>query len=268
MTMHKTRFVPFALALWFTCILVLSGTGAGAGTETSVPTETKKTSYDIMLGKGNYMAYQVHLRPVDKLYATIKVGQGDEIDVYTMSAKDFADYKSTTSVNVGYVQQLSKEHMKYLEYPSKFSPETEGDYFIVLDNLVKTTSGAVGTTDVVCTTTIDLYIEPPFPWWAVGVAVVIVVVLLSVFMFMWWQKKKKAELDEADKQKKRMEAAKTRPIFLPPPPPGFQGPAPIPTMGSTGAGTATGAPPPSSTCKACPHIYDATSGNCISCEYR
>jgi hypothetical protein len=268
MKMQKSRFVSFALALGFTCLLVLSGAGVGAGTETRVPTETKKTSYDINLLKGDYHAYLIHMRPVDKLTATIKVGLGDEVDVYTMSAADYEYYKGTTAVQFGYEQGFSKEHMKYLEFSSKFSPGAEGDIVIVVDNVAKTQSGATGTTDVLCTITVDVYIEPPFPWWAVGVVVTVVVALVCFFLFMMWQKKKKAELEEAEKQKKRMEAAKTRPIFLPPPPPGFSGPAPIPTMGSTSAGTATGAPPPSSSCKSCPHIYDATSANCIACEYR
>jgi hypothetical protein len=79
----------------------------------------------------------------------------------------------------------------------------------------------------------------------------------------FWRMSKSAEIEEAEAQRKRVEAAKVRPIFIqqspagPPGAPGASGPAPMMT-----------APPPSSSCKSCPHVYDPTSANCIACEYR
>jgi hypothetical protein len=270
MSKPQSRALPLVMAILFTVLVVVPATGLGAGTETRVAAETKKQSFDIPLGKGEYRALIVHLRPVDKLTAVVKVGTGDDIDVYFMAASDYDSYKGTTASTFGYFPQFSKERMKYLEFTTAFKPETEGDYALVIDNANKTASGAMATSAILCSATLDVVIEPPFPWWIVGVVVAVVVVIVVFLIFRMWQKKKKAELEEADKQKKRLEAAKTRPIFLPPPPPGFQGPAPIPTMSGTssGVGTTTGAPPPSSSCKSCPHIYDATSANCIACEYR
>jgi len=218
---------------------------------------------DVQLQPGDYQAFIVHLESGDKMILTVQVGSGDDIDVYTMTYKEYQSYKDPTSVQFRILPEFSKERMKYLKYSSDFAPGEAGDYVVVLDNTQKTASGATGSGVVLASVILDLRLQSPFPWWIVALVIVIAVgAALGVWAF-FWRRSKASEIEEADLQRKRVEAAKIRPIFIqnpqagPPGAPGAPGPAP-----------SAMAPPPSSTCKSCPHVYDPTSANCIACEYR
>jgi hypothetical protein len=253
-----TRRPYLALAVGILFLAVCSQGALAYGTEKKL---TANYSEDLLISAGDYKAFIVHLAPGDEMKLTVRVGLGEEIDVYTMSKKDFDDYKAGALL-VSYYSQFSKESLKYFEYTNAFEPVQEGDYVIVIDNLAKTTTGAPGTTDVSCTVKIDLKFQAPFPWlMIIGVVVVIVVVAVAVFAVVW-MRKKKADIEEQEAQRKRAEAAKVRPIFINPQGPASPGAPPV-------AGTPSlQAPPPSSSCKSCPHVYDPTSANCIACEYR
>jgi hypothetical protein len=254
--MTRRPYLALATGILF---LALCAQGALAyGTEKKL---TANYSVDLLIPAGDYKAFIVHLAPGDKMKLTVRVGLGEEIDVYTMSKKDYDDYKAGAQL-VSYYSQFSKESLKYFEYSNAFEPAQEGDYVIVIDNLPKTTTGAPGATDVSCTVKVDLQFQAPFPWLMVIGVVLIIVVVAVVVLALVWMRKKKADIEEQEAQKKRAEAAKIRPIFINP-----QGPA------APGAPPAAGtpslqAPPPSSSCKSCPHVYDPTSANCIACEYR
>ncbi len=253
-----TRRPCLALAVGILFLAVCAQGALAAGTETKL---TENYSEDLLIPAGEYKAFIVHLAPGDKMKLTVKVGLGELIDVYTMSKKDYEDYKAGAQL-VSYYSQFSRENVKYLEYASNFEPSQEGDYVLVIDNLAKTSSGAPGTSPISCTVKVDLTFKEPFPWLPVFAVVgAIVAVALGVFFF-FWMKRKKADIEEQEAQRKRAEAAKIRPIFI-----NQQGPA---TPGSpVPAGTSSlQAPPPSSSCKSCPHVYDPTSANCIACEYR
>ena len=219
---------------------------------------------DIQLQPGDYQALMVHLEAGDKMFLTVRVGSGDDIDVYTMTNKEYLAYKDPTSVQFRILPEFSKERMKYLEYPKDLDPGETGDYVVVLDNTLKTASGAPGSGTVLASVNLKLTIQAPFPWWIVALVIVIAVgAAMGVWVF-FWRKNKAAQIEEAEMQKKRVEAAKVRPIF-------FQQPGMPGAPGAPGAPMASPmatAPPPSSTCKACPHVYDPTSANCIACEYR
>jgi hypothetical protein len=218
---------------------------------------------DVQLQPGDYQAFIVHLEYGDKMMLTVTVGSGDDIDVYTMTSKEYQSYKDPTSVQFRILPEYSKERMKYLKYSNDFAPGEAGDYVVVLDNTQKTASGASGSGVVLASVVLELKLQAPFPWWIVALVVVIAVAAALGVWAYFWRKSKSAEIEEAELQRKRVEAAKVRPIFIqtpqagPPGAPGAPGPAPMIT-----------APPPSSTCKSCPHVYDPTSANCIACEYR
>jgi len=218
---------------------------------------------DVQLQPGDYQAFIIHLGSGDKMMLEVQVGSGDDIDTYTMTYKEYQSYKDPTSVQFRILPEYSKEQMKYLKYSKDFAPGEEGDYVVVLDNTAKTASGASGSGTVLASVKLDLIIQAPFPWWIVALVIVIAVAAALGTWAYFWRKSKSAEIEEAELQRKRVEAAKVRPIFIqqqqagPPGAPGAPGPAPMIT-----------APPPSSTCKSCPHVYDPTSANCIACEYR
>ena len=252
-----TRRPYLALAMGILFLLVGAQGTLAYGTEKKL---TADYSEDLLISAGDYKAFMVHLAPGDTMKLTVRVGLGEEIDVYTMSKKDFDDYKAGAQL-VSYYSQFSKESLKYFEYTNAFEPVQEGDYVVVIDNLPKTTTGAPGATDVSCTVKIDLQFQAPFPWLMVfGVVAIIVVAAIAVF-FAIWMRKRKADIEEQEAQRKRAEAAKIRPIFINPQGPSAPG---APPMGSP----SLQAPPPSSSCKSCPHVYDPTSANCIACEYR
>jgi len=218
---------------------------------------------DVQLQPGDFQAFIVHLGAGDKMMLTVTVGSGDDIDVYTMTFKEYQSYKDPTSVQFRTYADYSKERMKYLKYSNDFAPGEDSDYVVVLDNCLKTASGATGAGVVLASVQLELRLQAPFPWWIVGLVIVIAVAAALGTWAYFWRKSKSAEIEEAELQRKRVEAAKVRPIFIqqqqagPPGAPGAPGPAPMAT-----------APPPSSTCKSCPHVYDPTSANCIACEYR
>jgi hypothetical protein len=252
-----TRRLYPALAVGILFLAVCSQGALAYGTEKKL---TASHSVDLLIPAGDYRAYVIHLAPGDTMKLTVRVGLGEEIDVYTMSKKDFEDYKA--GAQLVYYSQFSKESLKYFEYSNTFEPVQEGDYVIVIDNLAKTPTGAPGATDVSCTVKVDLKFQAPFPWlMIIGVVAAVVAVALVVLVVLW-MKKKKADIEEQEAQRKRAEAAKIRPIFINP-----QGPAP-PGAPAVAGGPALQAPPPSSSCKSCPHVYDPTSANCIACEYR
>jgi hypothetical protein len=253
-----TRRLYPALAVGILFLAVCSQGAVAYGTEKKL---TASYSVDLLIPAGDYRAYVIHLAPGDTMKLTVRVGLGEEIDVYTMSKKDFEDYKAGAQL-VSYYSQFSKESLKYFEYSNTFEPVQEGDYVIVIDNLAKTTTGAPGATDVSCTVKVDLKFQAPFPWlMIIGVVAAVVAVALVVLVVLW-MKKKKADIEEQEAQRKRAEAAKIRPIFINP-----QGPA-APGAPPVAGAPALQAPPPSSSCKSCPHVYDPTSANCIACEYR
>ncbi len=253
-----TRRPYLALALGFLFLLVCAQGALAYGTEKKL---NANYSEDLLIPAGDYKAFIVHLAPGDEMKLTVRVGLGEEIDVYTMSKKDYEDYKAGAQL-VSYYSQFSKESLKYFEYSNVFEPVQEGDYVIVIDNLPKTTTGAPGATDVSCTVKVDLKFQAPFPWLLIiGIVAIVVVVAVLIFVVVW-MKKKKADIEEQEAQRKRAEAAKIRPIFINP-----QGPAP-PGAPGVAAPPSLQAPPPSSSCKSCPHVYDPTSANCIACEYR
>ncbi len=210
---------------------------------------------DFLISRGEYRAFIIHLGIEDKMRVTVQVGGEGELDVYTMNMRDFEDYKSTTASTFGFYPSHSKEGMKYLEYSKPFSPDEEGDYVIVLDNTAKSATGAPGTKDVTCLLTVKVEHKTPFPWALLIGAIILVVVVVVAAGAVLTIRKRQAEAREAEEIRKRAEAAKVRPIFIQPQVAGTEG-APLT------------APPPSSTCKSCPHVYDPTSPNCIACEYR
>ena len=246
-----------ALATGILFLLVGAQGTLAYGTEKKL---TADYSEDLLISAGDYKAFIVHLAPGDTMKLTVRVGLGEEIDVYTMSKKDFEDYKAGAQL-VSYYSQFSKESLKYFEYSGNFEPVQEGDYVVVIDNLPKTTTGAPGATDVSCTVKVDLQFQAPFPWLMVIGVIAIIGVIAVVVMVLVWMKKKRADIDEMEAQRKRAEAAKVRPIFI-----NSQGPS---APGAPPSGSPSmQAPPPTSSCKACPHVYDPTSANCIACEYR
>ncbi|MGQ9582623.1 MAG: hypothetical protein ACUVV6_03805 [Thermoplasmatota archaeon] len=240
-------FVPL-LALMILALSPLACTGQGSEERVS-----GDFSQDLLISKGEYRAFIIHLAVGDKMSVTVQVGSGEEMDVYTMNLKDFEIYKSTSTF--GFYPSYSKEMMKYLEYPRPFSPDVEDDYVIVLDNLAKSATGAPGSKEVTCRLTVKVERKAPFPWALVIGIIIIIVVVSAVVVSVMALRKKRAELREAEEIRRRAEAAKVRPIFIQTQAPGAEG-APLT------------APPPSSTCKSCPHVYDPTSPNCIACEYR
>jgi len=252
-----TRRPYLTLALGFIFLLVCAQGTLAYGTEKKL---TANYAEDLLISAGDYKAFMVHLAPGDTMKLTVRVGLGEEIDVYTMSKKDFDDYKAGAQL-VSYYSQFSKESLKYFEYSSSFEPVQEGDYVVVIDNLPKTTTGAPGATDVSCTVKVDLQFKAAFPYLMVIGVIAAIGAVAAVILVVVWMKKKRADIDEMEAQKKRAEAAKVRPIFI-----NSQGPAApgAPPMGSP----SMQAPPPTSSCKACPHVYDPTSANCIACEYR
>jgi len=217
---------------------------------------------DVQLQPGDYQAFIIHLRAGDKMSLTVQVGSGDDIDVYTMTYKEYVSYRDPTSVQFRILPDYSKERMKFLTF-SNFAPSEEGDYVIVLDNTAKTASGASGTGTVLASVKLELAIQAPFPWWMVALIIVIAVAAALGVWAYFWRKSKSAEIEQAELQRKRIEAAKVRPIFITQPQAGPQG-----APGAPGPAPVQMAPPPSSTCKSCPHVYDPTSANCIACEYR
>ena len=261
--MTRRPYLALATGILF---LALCAQGALAyGTEKKL---TDDYSEDLLISAGDYKAFIIHLTPKDDFKAgdrmklTVRVGLGEEIDVYTMSKKDYDDYKAGAQL-VSYYSQFSKESLKYFEYSASFEPAQAGDYVIVIDNLPKTTTGAPGATDVSCTVKVDLEIATPFPWLMVIGVICLIIALAGVIFFFLWMQKKKADIEAQEAQRKRAEAAKIRPIFINP-----QGPAAPGAPPGAPAGPALQAPPPSSSCKSCPHVYDPTSANCIACEYR
>ena len=252
--MSMSRRYCLAIAFGFLVALLFSQSALAAEKKLS-----GSFNSDVQVPAGEYQALIVHLEPGDKMTLEVRVGQGGDIDVYTMAKKDYLDYQSPTSVQFGYYAQFSKENLKYLQYPMDFAPSEAGDYVIVLDNVLKTPSGATGTGTVLASVKLNVVYQQPFPWWIVAVVIVVAVGVAGALGFIMWQKKRMAEIEETDRQKKRAEAAKVRPIFIQ-----------QPTAAAPGAPTpgVMQAPPPSSTCKSCPHVYDPTSANCIGCEYR
>ncbi|MEM4730062.1 MAG: hypothetical protein QXH42_09945 [Thermoplasmata archaeon] len=244
-------FAP-ALALSILCIVLAPATSIAQGSEERVGDSFNQ---DLMISRGEYRAFIVHLAVGDKMMVTVQVGSESEIDLYTMTMRDFEDYKSTVSENFGYFPSFSKEMMKYLEYPRPFSPDVEDDYVILLDNAPKTATGAPGTADAFCRLTIKVEHRTPFPWALVLGVIILIVVVVAVAVVAVSYRRRLAAIREAEEIRKRAEAAKVRPIYIQPQAPGAEG---VPLT----------APPPSSTCKSCPHIYDPTSPNCIACEYR
>jgi len=244
-------------------ILVLLVCCQGASGLSGEKKLTSSFNSDFQLFPGEYQAYIVHLESGDKIMLTVTVGSGDDIDVYTMTYKEYLSYKDPTSVQFRIVPDYSKERMKYLKYSSDFAPGEAGDYVVVLDNTQKTASGAAGTGTVSGSINLELKLQEPFPWWILALVVVVAVAAALGVWAYFWRKSRSKEIEEAELQRKRIESAKVRPIFItapqagPPGAPGAPGPAPMPM-----------APPPSSTCKSCPHVYDPTSANCIACEYR
>ena len=253
-----TRRPYLALAFGFLFLAICAQGALAYGTEKKL---TADYAEDLLISAGDYKAFIVHLAPGDTMKLTVRVGLGEEIDVYTMSKKDYDDYKAGAQL-VSYYSQFSKESLKYFEYSTLFEPVQEGDYVIVIDNLPKTTTGAPGATDVSCTVKVDLEFQEPFPWLLVIGVLAVIIVLCVVIFFVLWMQKKKADIEAQEAQRKRAEAAKIRPIFINPQGPAQPGAAGVP------AGPALAAPPPSSSCKSCPHVYDPTSANCIACEYR
>ena len=254
-----TRRPYLALAVGILFLAVCSQGALAAGTERKL---TSNYAEDLLISAGDYKAFIVHLAPGDQMKLTVRVGLGEEIDVYTMNRKNYDDYKAGAQL-VSYYSQFSKESLKYFEYSQVFDPPQEGDYVIIIDNLAKTSTGAPGATDVSCTVKVDLKFQAPFPWLMI-IAVIVIVVVVAVAVFaVVWMKKKKADIEAQEAQRKRAEAAKIRPIFINP-----QGPAAPGAPPGAPAGAALAAPPPSSSCKSCPHVYDPTSANCIACEYR
>jgi hypothetical protein len=253
-----TRRPYLALAVGILFLAVCSQGAWAAGTEKKL---TASYAEDLLISAGDYKAFIVHLAPGDQMKLTVRVGLGEEIDVYTMNKKNFDDYKAGAQL-VSYYSQFSKESLKYFEYSQIFDPPQEGDYVIIIDNLAKTSTGAPGATDVSCTVKVDLTLQAPFPWLMI-IAVVVVIAVVGVAVFtVVWMKKKKADIEAQEAQRKRAEAAKIRPIFINP-----QGPA-APGVSAVPGAPSMQAPPPSSSCKSCPHVYDPTSANCIACEYR
>lgn len=256
-----SRRYCLAIALGFLALLVSSQAVTAIGYEKKV---SNGLNTDVVLQPGDYQALIVHLNSGDKMSLEVRVGAGEDIDVYTMAIKDYQDYKSPTSVQFGYFAQFSKERMKYLVYPMDFAPSDTGDYVVVLDNVQKTPSGAAGAGVVTISVNMNVKTQAPFPWWIVGVVIAVIIAVGVVAFFYQWRKVKAIEIDEAERQRKRMEASKVRPIFIQqqaaPGAPGAPGAAAAPVMMT--------AAPPSSSCKACPHVYDPTSANCIACEYR
>jgi hypothetical protein len=252
-----TRRPYLALVMGIIFLLVGAQGVLAYGTEKKL---TASYSEDLLISAGDYKAFIIHLAPGDDMKLTVRVGLGEEIDVYTMSKKDFEDYKAGAQL-VSYYSQFSKESLKYFEYSGNFPVVQEGDFVIVIDNVAKTTTGAPGATDVSCTVKVDLKFKAPFPYVMVIGVIAAIGAVAAVIMVLVWMKKKRADIEEQEAQKKRAEAAKVRPIFINP-----QGPAApgAPPMGSP----SMQAPPPTASCKACPHVYDPTSANCIACEYR
>ncbi|MBM4249079.1 MAG: hypothetical protein FJ149_06535 [Euryarchaeota archaeon] len=246
------------MAVGFIFVVLCSQGVLAFGTEKTL---TASYNEDLLIASGDYKAFIVHLTPKDSMMLTVRVGLGEEIDVYTMAKSDYEDYKGTAQF-IEYFSQYSKESLKYFEYSGRFTPAREGDYVVVIDNQPKTQSGAPGAQPVSCSVKIDLAFEAPFPWPIVVAAIALVAVLVVVVGFFYWMGKKKAQIAEAEAQKKRAEAAKVRPIFINP-----QAPA-APGVPPGAAAPVLQAPPPSSSCKSCPHVYDPTSANCIACEYR
>lgn len=252
-----TRRRSVALALGFSVLFVLGQGVLGLGTEKKI---SSSFSADLLVSAGDYRAYIVHLAPGDKMNLNVRVGLGEEIDVYTMSMAYYNDYKIGAQLFSSY-PQYSKENLKYFVYTDWFTPASEGDYVVVIDNMAKTTSGAPGASDVSCTVKIDLQYKTPFPWMLVFGAIAAIVAVAVVVFAVAWMNKKRADVAEIEAQKKRAENAKLRPIFIQQPGTASGAPA----MHGT---PSMQAPPPSSSCKSCPHVYDPTSANCIACEYR
>jgi len=254
-----TRGLYLALALGFAISLALTQGVSAAGTEKKI---SENYTADLLIPAGEYKAFIIHLAPGDRMTLTVRVGLGEEIDVYTMSKSTYEEYKAGAQLIIPY-SQFSKESLKYFEYAKWFEPATEGDQVIVVDNTPYPSSGSPGSTDVSCTVNIKVEYKTPFPWALVGGAIGAVIAVAVVVLAMVMMKKKRQEHDVKEAQKKRAEAAKLRPIFInPQAAPGAPGAPGMPAAPSAQA------PPPSSSCKSCPHIYDPTSANCIACEYR
>ena len=255
-----TKKLYVTLALGFAVLFALGQGVTAVGVEKKL---SSNFSADLLISAGDYKAYIVHLAPGDKMDLNVRVGLGEEIDVYTMDLANYNSYKAG-AMHFTSLSQYSKENLKYFAYTDSLSPAAEGDYVVVVDNANISATGAPGVSDVSCTVKIDLQFRAAFPWAMVIVAIVVIVAVAVVILGFVWMNRKKVEIAEMEVQKKRAENAKLRPIFIQQPGMGPGAPG-LPAAPGT---PSMQAPPPSSSCKSCPHVYDPTSANCIACEYR
>lgn len=151
------KLAGFSLVIGSMILAAMPAACSGTGIEKSV---TGDMDEDYLISAGDYRAFIVHLGVEDKLNVIVRVGLGEEIDVYTMDRKDYDDYKAGAQL-ISYYSQYSKENLKYLEYPNPFTTRTEADFVVVIDNLGKTATGAQGRTDISCNMNMTIERAPP-----------------------------------------------------------------------------------------------------------
>lgn len=162
----------------------------------------------LVVPSGEFHAYTMRLSEGESVWIRA-VSAGAVIDVYTMSYESFVAY-SSSSPAYSFLYPGSREQVT--EFSEAFQAPSDGRYYIVLDNQIRTGTGAVPTGDVEVAVLIQRVLPTTDASWG-GIAVLSAVVAgWAIFLTLalrhrtdphagwqkrsWWQKPMRAIPDE------------------------------------------------------------------------
>ncbi|GEM_PF-4349430 len=169
--------VMVILAILF---IVISGVAAGTAEIKGDFTQTAE------IPSQQYAVYHIH--PVDKnkiLDITVKTNRS--VDFYLLTSKEYDEYISPTSLSFHY--EIAEENT------TSFHWRGNGDYYLVIDNMEYTVSGAKGDYPVNYTITSKVESKgmSDYLWEYAGGIFCMSVIIVAVVVGYWMHKKPKLE---------------------------------------------------------------------------
>lgn len=99
----------------------------------------------VSIARDTFLAFRVSISKGEAVGFNVQVQAGGPIDVYLTDAENYSAYSGQAS-EFWYYKEYTKELTTKFGYT--FSPRASGDYYMILDNQLWTTSGASPTGDV------------------------------------------------------------------------------------------------------------------------
>lgn len=177
------RMRALAAVLFAITALLLGQSAFVAADVVSVGSSVSQT---VMLGLGQWRAYNLTLGFLDSIRIAVQVTQGGPIDVFTTNDFGFREYTRANATEFSYYPDGSQ--LNTSSFVGSLTPPTSGQYYVILDNTAITDRGATPSGPVTVDVTVGKAALLPV---VVGILAAVAATVLAVFWFLRSRRRKR-----------------------------------------------------------------------------